>query len=84
MRLLPRVGERPAGADLGVLEPLDTLLLSFLTGDMGFKMDRGREGASLIGLLKSETEGPSLLLETTGVELDFVRTKGDGLKKSLL
>lgn len=71
MRLLPRVGDRPAGADLGVLEPRGTLLTSFLVGDLGFRMERGRES-------------PSLLPRTVGVEADLVRMKECGLKKSLL
>lgn len=70
-RLLPRVGERPAGADLGVLEPRDTLLMSVLAGDLGFRMDRGRDS-------------PSLLLGRAGVEMDLVRIKEGDLKKSLL
>lgn len=83
MRLLPRVGERPAGADLGVLVPRDALLLSFLAGDLGFRMDRGRDDAPLRGLLIRGMESSSLLLGIAGVEVDLVRIKEDGLKKSL-
>lgn len=54
MRLLPRVGERPAGADMGVLAALDRLSLSFLVGDLGFSMERGRDELVLRGLLYME------------------------------
>lgn len=80
-RLLPRVGERPAGADIGVAD-LESLLLSFFAGDLGFRMDRGRDGAARTGLLYVELQRPSLL-ETAGVEDDLVRTKVGALKKSL-
>lgn len=83
MRLLPRVGDRPAGADMGVLEPRERLL-SFLAGDFGFKMDRTRGDAPLRGLLKTEAETPSLLPGNTGVEEDLVMMNVGGLKNSLL
>lgn len=79
IRLLPRVGERPAGADMGVLEPRDRLL-SFLAGDFGFRMDRGRGDAPW----KTEAEIPSLLLGTAEVVEDLVMRNAVGLKKSLL
>lgn len=82
MRLVPRVGDRPAGADMGVLDRV--LLMSFLAGDFGFRMDRGRGEAALRGLLYMEVvERPSLLLEKVGLEDDLVRTKVEGLKKPL-
>lgn len=78
MRLLPRVGERPAGADMGAL---DRLLLSFLAGDLGFNMERGCGETALTGLYG---ERPSLLLGMVEVEDDLVRKKVGALKKSLL
>lgn len=79
IRLLPRVGDRPAGADMGALEPRDRLL-SFLAGDFGFRMDRGRGDAPW----KTEAEMPSLLLGTAEVVVDLVMRNEVGLKKSLL
>lgn len=83
IRLLPRVGERPAGADLGVLAPRDTLLLSFVAGDLGFRIDRGRAGAPLRGLLNCGVERPSLPTGRAEAEMDLVRMKEGGFKKSL-
>lgn len=74
--LLPRVGERPAGADMGEPEPRDRLL-SFLAGDFGFRMDRDRGVAPLRGLLKTS-------LGNAEVEVDLVIRNAVGLKKSLL
>lgn len=83
MRLLPRVGERPAGADMGELGPR-ARLLSFLAGDFGFKMDRTRGDAPpLRGLLKTEAEMPSLLLGNAEVEEDLVMMNVGGLKSLL-
>lgn len=83
IRLFPRVGERPAGADMGVPEPRERLL-SFLAGDFGFRMDRGRGDALFRGLLKTDAEMPSLPLGNAGVEEDLVMRNEVGLKKSLL
>lgn len=83
IRLLPRVGERPAGADMGVVEPRERLL-SFLAGDFGFRMDRERGDAPLRGLAKTEAEIPSLPLGNAEVEEDLVRMNVGGLMKSLL
>lgn len=80
-RLLPRFGERPAGADFG-LAALERLLFNFFAGDLGFKIDRGREAVALMGLLY-ELLLRSSLLEMAGVEDDLVRMKVGGLKKSL-
>lgn len=83
IRLFPRVGERPAGADMGVPEPRERLL-SFLAGDFGFKMDRGRGDALFKGLLKTDEEVASLPLGNAEVEEDLVMRNEVGLKKSLL
>lgn len=83
IRLLPRVGERPAGADIGELAPRERLL-SFLAGDFGFRIDRGRGDAPLRGLLKTEAEIPSLPLGNAEVEEDLVMMNEGGLKKSLV
>lgn len=83
IRLLPRVGERPAGADMGVAEPRERLL-SFLAGDFGFRMDRERGDAPLRGLAKTEAEITSLLLGNAEVEEDLVMMNEGGLKNSLL
>lgn len=48
---LPRVGERPAGADKGVDLAIPVLIL---VGDLGFRYDRGR-GVVALGALLSET-----------------------------
>lgn len=80
IRLFPRVGERPAGADMGVIDALDRLLAIFRVGDFGFRMDRGREEAALIRLYG---ERPSLLANV-GTEVDLARKKVGGLKKLLL
>lgn len=66
---LPRVGERPAGAERG--EDLAMEVLSLATGDLGWRM--ARDLGEPIGL-----EGDSA---AAGAAL--VRTKDDGLKKSL-
>lgn len=79
MRLLPRGGERPAGADIGLLEVWARLLAIFLAGDLGFRMERGRVMATLRGL---HEERPSLP-DNVGTEVDLVRRKAGGLKKSL-
>lgn len=83
MRLLPRVGERPAGADMGLPAPRDRLL-SFLAGDFGFRMERGRDDAPFIGLLKTDAEIPFLLLGTAEEDDDLVMINEGVLKKSLL
>lgn len=69
--LLPRVGDRPAGAERGV--DLAELMFSFETGDLGLSKDRAR-GAAALGGLRIET---SLALA------DFVRIN-DGLTKESL
>lgn len=80
MRLLPRVGERPAGADMGLLEVLAKLLATFLTGDLAFRMVRGRDmAADLLKLVEAAPSFPA----SDGADVDFVRTSADGLKKSL-
>lgn len=82
IRLLPRVGERPAGADMGLLAPRERLL-SFFAGDLGFRMDRGRGDGPFRGLLNTEADTPSLLLGNAEVEDDLVTMNEGGLKKSL-
>lgn len=70
---LPRVGERPAGAEMG--DDLGMWVLSLATGDLGCRVRRGVEEAEvLVGLVRraSGTVVPAL-----------VRTKAEGLIKSL-
>jgi hypothetical protein len=69
---LPRVGDRPAGAETA--EDRAMLVLSLATGDLGFKIDRGR-GIVALGGLKT---GKSLVLA------DLVKTKFEGLMKESL
>lgn len=82
IRLLPRVGERPAGADMGLLVPRERLL-SFFAGDFGFRIDRGRGDAPFRGLLNTEADTASLLLGNAEVVDDLVMMNDGGLKKSL-
>ena len=80
MRLLPRVGDRPAGAVRG--DDLATLVLSLAAGDLGFRIDRGRGEEALTGLVTEASA--SLLGNAVGVEEALVRTKWEGLKRSLV
>lgn len=66
---LPRVGDRPAGAERG--EDRAMLVLSLAAGDLGFNRLRGR-GAAALGALAT---GKSLVLA------DLVRKKVEGLMK---
>lgn len=67
---LPRVGDRPAGADSG--EDLTIPVFNLEAGDLGFRTLRGR-GAATLGVLV-------ILL----VEDDLVSRKVEGLTKSLV
>lgn len=80
-RLLPRVGERPAGAVRG--DDLATLVFNLAAGDLGLRIERGRGDEALTGLM---TEDRASLLDNDDVETEdaLVSTKLDGLKKSLV
>lgn len=69
MRLFPRVGDRPAGAERGELRA--TFVLSFAAGDLGFSMERGRAVEEYLSGL--ETERASFV-RMRGVEEALVRT----------
>lgn len=79
MRLLPRGGERPAGADMGELDVFKRLLAIFRAGDFGFSTDRGRGEAALTGLRETRPSLPVRL----GTDVDLARRKEGDLKKSL-
>lgn len=65
----PRVGDRPAGAEMG--EDLATLVLSLATGDLGCSVRRGVDDETLDGLRIARSMGVAAL-----------RTKLAGLTKS--
>ena len=72
---LPRVGERPAGAEMG--DDLVMLVLSLAAGDLGCKVRRGVEVA-LMGLDRA------LVLALVVTPATLVRTKDEGFfRKSL-
>ena len=70
---LPRVGERPAGADRGL--DLAMLVLILAADDLGFRWDRDRGVEAALGVLFSEI---------LPVVADLVRKKDDGLTKESL
>ncbi len=75
MRLEPRLGERPAGAESG---DLARFVLSLAAGDLGWRSDRGRAEAVRPGL-----ETGSWMSARDGAEAALVRTKEDGLTEAL-
>lgn len=78
IRLLPRGGERPAGADTGLLEVLAKLLTILRTGDLGLSMERERDMAVLLGLADERLP----LEDNIRADVDLGRRNAGGLKKS--